>query len=233
MKMSDVPSFLGKLHIKPAPDAIIEINSWFNQDSRSNKINAGIGVLVGEDGTIWTPPAVKKAARNVSLLQDGGYVVPEGQGEWGGKINYLTPVAKIIFGKNADRLLSQKQLAAVGTVGGTHALSTFAQAVKQGRFTSADKPVVLLADYSYPNHDFIFSFQDIPILKYPHLTSEGLYNFSSHLDAVKKAPPGTILVFQGTPYNPAGLNANTPDQWRKLAAAAKSNSCRAFFDLAY
>lgn len=206
--------------LQPVPgDKILAVNTAYKADTRPHKLNAAVGIYYGPDGKEYIFPSVEEARKELGF----------------GPVNYLNasgePVfieetAKLLFGDEAA-CIREKRLATLGTIGGTNALVMMAKLLAK---IEPGTPV-LIGKPAWANHEPIFSDQKIPILNYSHLKGHE-YNFEAHLEAVREAPPRTLVLFQtGLTHNPVGTNPESAEQWQLLAEACRGK--RAFFDTPY
>lgn len=211
------------------PDPILGISRLVHRDPNPDRVDAGVGVFKTENGKTWVPAAARIAGLLVAVGPTE-YLSPSGKSEWLGDPLFLEETAKSVFGGYAPDLIENGKLVAVGTAGGTGALSSFADAL----YGRQPDTYVLLSHPTWGNHIKIFLDRDFNILKYSHLREDGVrdYNFEAHLQAIKTSPENTLVVFQtGRTHNPTGANPQTPEEWKKLAGAMEGR--KALFDTAY
>ncbi|MFH0936752.1 MAG: aminotransferase class I/II-fold pyridoxal phosphate-dependent enzyme [Candidatus Daviesbacteria bacterium] len=210
------------------PDSILGITERYLKDPRPFKIDAGVGVFRIEKDITYKPTAVRIAAVGVNInYWPGGYLSPQGEREWAGEEAFLEGVARIVFGSKARELLDDYKLAAVGTTGGTGALAVYAGALVQRN----PEDFVLISNPTWGPHTTIFPNRGLKTITYPH-TKDNFFNLDAHLEAIKKSPPDTKILFHtGRTHNPTGTNPSTDGEWRILAQSLEGR--RAIFDAAY
>lgn len=229
---AEAEPFLGRLENPPGPDPILILMTEYQNDTRADKINGGIGVINNDQGKLWTSNAILIASERTPILQ-GGYVVPEGPLEWGGKSAFLEGTIRLVFQDLADKLLAENRVAAIGTSGGTHAVAMFAETVKITQLGSGRPPRIIMGSPPYPNHPTIFQSRGLEIDYFPQLRNNGTYDVEANLRAMKDAPDGSVLLMHGGAHNPTGINPATVEQWRIIAAQAKGKLHRVLFDAPY
>lgn len=228
------------------PDPILKLQAEFERDPRPNKLNLGIGYYCTSDGHLFIPRAILEAASRVfpgmteeqvvNVIQGQNlppkdtifrYLAPTTDGEWLGDPRFIEGSTRLIFGPYAQDLLEKRRIAVSGTDGGTGANSLAAEALQRRHFDLT----VLLSGPTWPNHINIFQSLGFKIMTYPHLYNHA-YDLEAHLEAIKKSPPETVVLFHtGQAHNPTGDNPKTDEEWRLLAQAMEGR--RAFFDTAY
>lgn len=95
-----------------------------------------------------------------------------------------------------------------------------------------DEPVYFSSP-TWANHNQIFTNVGLPIKTYPYFSAEtkGL-DFSGMLDALQKAPEGSIVLLHACAHNPTGVDP-TQEQWKEIAKVIRSRAHFPFFDCAY
>ncbi len=219
-------SFTVPDHLRKLPDPILGISRLYEQDPRSGKIDAGIGVFKGEDGATFVPSAVKQAIAELGAVPTD-YLSPTGEEEYLGERAFLQETARIVFGSAAKKLLDERKLAAIGSPGGTGAVAIVLKTFKE---LSPDLPVVIGVP-TWPNHIQIAAKVNIQTIQYPHVENNQ-YNIDGHVSAIQSAPKDALVLFHtGKTHNPTGMNPTTPGDWRTLARAM--NGRLALFDTPY
>src|SRR3989344_3038505 len=208
------------------PDPILALDVRYQADTRREKMNAGVGVFYGEDGNIFMPQVVSDSISNLDF-RPKGYFGPTGEEMYLGNRDFIIGTANFVFGKFAKELLEERKLAAIGTPGGTGAVSIMAAAVRHMR---PGTPMVIGIP-TWSNHLGIAEDNELPVIKYNHM-KDNKYNIEANLDAIRKSPQDSVVVFHtGKTHNPTGVNPSTEKEWRKLAQATQGRI--AFFDTPY
>jgi aspartate aminotransferase len=210
------------------PDPILGISARYKKDPREEKIDAGVGVFRMVKDKRWLPFAIREAKNRVDPeANPQGYVSAEGESEWTGIADYLLGTAKVVFGPEAVNLLGKQQLSAVATSGGTGALAIYAEIMRERNPDDS----LLISKPTWGPHRAIFGKRKINILEYNHVI-DNEYDFESHLDAIKKSPENTRVLFHtGKTHNPSGVNPLEDVHWRTLARNMEGR--KAIFDTAY
>ncbi|MBI3379714.1 aminotransferase class I/II-fold pyridoxal phosphate-dependent enzyme [Candidatus Gottesmanbacteria bacterium] len=219
-------------------DKILHTKNLYDADPRKEKINAGIGVINDDKGDLWIPKAVRSARRRIvdkyiSGLLTHNYMVPSGKLEWGGNPDFIRGTANLVFGEYAHELLASNRIAATGTVGGSGAVSTFLEALKERVKSGKPVPAIIYGSKHYPNHEWMIDTRGFKSKTFAQIKKDGSYNLEETLKAVNEAKPGSVLFLQGGAHNPTGINPETEEQWRTIAKTAKKNKIDVFFDIPY
>ncbi|MDO4222446.1 MAG: aminotransferase class I/II-fold pyridoxal phosphate-dependent enzyme, partial [Acinetobacter sp.] len=134
-------------HIQAAPaDPILGLGEAFKADTRSTKINLGIGVYKDAQGQTPIVKAVKQAEQRLLDSENTkNYLTIDGVQAFNAQTQVL------LFGENAEVITSQRAKTAQ-SLGGTGALRIAAEFIK--RQTSAKR--VWISTPTWPNHNAIF-----------------------------------------------------------------------------
>jgi aromatic-amino-acid transaminase len=210
------------VELAPA-DPILGLNEAFNADTRTNKVNLGVGVYLGEDGKIPLLESVRLAeAARLQTPSARGYLPIDGIAA------YDQSVQKLLFGENAT-LISQGRLVTAQALGGTGALTLGADLLKR----LLPQATVYISDPSWENHRALFEAAGFTVASYPYYDAptHGL-NFAGMCAALQNAAPNSIVVLHACCHNPTGVDP-TPDQWKKIVALVTERRLVPFIDLAY
>nr|BET44553.1 MAG: aspartate transaminase [Candidatus Aschnera chinzeii] len=202
-------------------DPILGLTEIFNADTRTTKINLGIGVYVNEVGTTPILSSVKKAEK---------YLIKNENTK-----NYLNITGTIKFANVTEQLLfgdldnNNNYIQTVQTPGGTAALHI--SAILIAKFSNTK--TIWISNPSWPNHNTIFNTVGLQIKYYPY------YNFNDHkinfiemLNALENTIPGDIVLLHGCCHNPTGSDL-TKEQWNTLSVIVAEKQLIPLFDFAY
>src|SRR5699024_2784798 len=133
--------------VEMAPrDPILGLNEQFGADTRSNKVNLGVGVYYDDEGHLPLLKAVKAAEK--TLLENAK---PRGYLPIDGLANYNDAAQQLLLGTNS-KVREQKRAITVESIGGTGALKIGADFLKQIHANTT----VYISDPSWQNHRAIF-----------------------------------------------------------------------------
>lgn len=210
--------------IELAPrDPILGLNEAYQADTRTNKINLGVGVYYDEQGRIPLLKAVQQAETEfVAAGAPHSYLPIEGIG------SYDKAVQKLLFGADSP-LLAEKRVVTVQALGGTGALKLGADFIK----TYLQGHDVAISNPSWENHRALFSTAGFVVHDYSYYDSDthGL-NREGLLADLKALPKNTVVVLHGCCHNPTGVDL-TADDWQQVLAVVKEKQLIPFIDIAY
>jgi len=204
-------------------DPILGLNESFNADSRTTKVNLGVGVYFDDSGKIPLLNAVKVAEKaRLEAMPARGYQPIEGLGA------YNQAVQALLFGKESP-LLAEGRVVTAEALGGTGALKIGADYLKR-LFPDA---TVYISDPSWENHRALFESAGFPVDSYPYYdaATRGV-NFEGMKAKLNTLPSGSIIVLHACCHNPTGADLNEA-QWRETIDAIRARGLVAFIDMAY
>ncbi|MEN3110111.1 amino acid aminotransferase [Uliginosibacterium paludis] len=210
--------------VEMAPrDPILGLNEAFNADSRSTKVNLGVGVYFTDEGKIPLLGAVKAAEKaRLEAAPARGYQPIEGLAA------YNKAVAELLFGKDSA-LISEGKTITIEALGGTGALKVGADYLK--RLNPAAK--VYISDPSWENHRALFESAGFTVENYPYYdaATRGV-NFAGMKACLASLPAGSIIVLHACCHNPTGADM-TDAQWEEIVAVCQARGLVPFLDMAY
>lgn len=212
-------SIFGPIDLLP-DDPIFNLPILYGADTRSQKVNLGVGAYRDAMGKPVVFRSVRKAEQ--MLLEkklNKEYSPIEGNCEF---FNSLLP---FVF---ASSVKDYKTIFAMQTVGGTSALKIGADFLhRQGIST------ISLPDPGWPNHEVIFQLSDLKINFYPYCNKNTFeIDFSVLCQNIASMPKKSAILLQASCHNPTGIDPSQ-EQWRELSFLIKKNGLIPFFDLAY
>ncbi|EJM65371.1 amino acid aminotransferase [Pseudomonas sp. KB_15] len=210
--------------VEMAPrDPILGLNEAFNADTRTNKVNLGVGVYCNEEGRIPLLRAVVeaetiRAAQHVSR----GYLPIDGIAA------YDQAVQKLLFG-NDSPLIAAGRVITTQAVGGTGALKIGADFLKQ----LLPNAVVAISDPSWENHRALFETAGFPVQNYRYYDAATHdVNRTGMLEDLNALPNGSIIVLHACCHNPTGVDLS-PADWKNVLEVVKAKNHVPFLDMAY
>jgi len=204
-------------------DPILGLNEAFNADTRSNKVNLGVGVYCNEEGRIPLLRAVIEAeTQRAAQHASRGYLPIDGIAA------YDQAVQKLLFGAESP-LLAAGRVITTQAVGGTGALKIGADFLKQ---ISPDA-VVAISDPSWENHRALFETAGFPVQNYRYYDAATHdVNRSGMLEDLNALPSGSIIVLHACCHNPTGVDLSL-DDWKNVLEVVKAKGHVPFLDMAY
>lgn len=204
-------------------DPILGLNEAFNADSRSTKVNLGVGVYFNDEGKIPLLRAVREAeAQRQAAAAPRGYLPIEGIAA------YDQGVQKLLFGADSP-LLSSGRVVTAQALGGTGALRIGADFLKR----LVPQAQVLISDPSWENHRALFENAGFVVGTYPYYDAAShSVNFDGMLKALHQAPANTIIVLHACCHNPTGVDLDAA-QWKQIVEICSTRQLIPFLDMAY
>ncbi len=206
-------SFMSQFDVLPQadPDPILTLNAMAKAAGPA-AINATVGSILDDDGTLHLLPSVKRAmedlARHRVFSYDGNRGIPE----------YRDAVNRLLYGK-------QSNVASTGTVGGSEAIWVQLHLAKLLR----PEKQLIIPTPAWASHVPMAKNVGIPFETVPYLR-EGKPTIE-HIVAKLREGAGSVLL-QGGGHNPSGLDLSV-DQWEELGDELKKHDAATVFDVAY
>ena len=204
-------------------DPILGLNEAFNADTRSNKVNLGVGVYFTDEGKIPLLAAVRAAeAKLAAEAAPRGYLPIEGLAA------YDTAVQTLLFGQDSP-LITEGRVITAQALGGTGALKIGADFLK--RLVPGSQ--VAISDPSWENHRALFESAGFEVVTYPYYNAATqAVDFAAMIAALHELAPRSIVVLHACCHNPTGLDLDA-DQWKQVVAVAQQRELIPFLDIAY
>ena len=210
--------------VEMAPrDPILGLNEAFNADSRTTKVNLGVGVYFDDNGKIPLLNAVKAAEKTrLEAMPPRGYQPIDGL------VAYNQAVQTLLFGKESP-LLASGQVITAEALGGTGALKVGADYLKR----LLPEAAVYISDPSWENHRALFESAGFTVNSYPYYdaATRGV-NFAGMKATLNTLPAGSIIVLHACCHNPTGADLSEA-QWRETIDVVRARGLIPFIDMAY
>lgn len=204
-------------------DPILGLNEAFAADTRSTKVNLGVGVYFDENGKIPLLAAVKAAEKaRVDAALPRGYQPIEGPAA------YDNAVQTLLFGEGSE-LVAAGRVVTAEAIGGTGALKIGADFLK--RLNPAAK--VYISDPSWENHRALFESAGFEVDNYPYYdaATRGV-KFDQMKACLASLPAGSVVVLHACCHNPTGADLSD-EQWAQVVEACRERGLVPFLDMAY
>ncbi|KAF3988128.1 hypothetical protein FT663_03671 [Candidozyma haemuli var. vulneris] len=207
------------------PDPLFGLKARYVADSRSDKVDLGIGAYRDNNGKPWILPAVRKAERK--LIDSDGY-----NHEYlsiSGYEPFLEQSAKVILGDDSSAIkegavVSQQSLSGTGAL---HLAGAFLKQFYAGNHT------IYLSKPTWANHNQIFTSLGFKVDNYPYWDAKNKkLDIDGYLNTIKSAPKGSIFVLHACAHNPTGLDP-TAEQWTQILKTIAEYDHLPLFDSAY
>ena len=202
------------------PDAILKLMQAFREDTRSNKVDLGVGIYKDSHGATPVMQAVKSAESKLLKEQNTkAYVGPLGSPA------FNQQMINTVFGEAADT----SRLRSAQAPGGSGALRVIADLINSARPDAQ----IWVSDPTWPNHGPLLSASGAKLAMYPYYDmASSSVTFDAMLDALNKANPGDIVLLHGCCHNPTGADLSH-DQWKQLINLLGEKELMPFVDIAY
>ena len=204
-------------------DPILGLYETFNADTRSTKVNLGVGVYFTDEGKIPLLRAVQVAEKQIlENPKSRGYLPIEGIA------TYNSAVQTLIFGSDSVLIRDQRAVTFEG-LGGTGALKVGADFIKRLKPNTH----VAISDPSWENHRGLFEGAGFTVVNYPYydLQTRGV-NFTAMKEFLNQLPADTVVVLHACCHNPTGADM-TNDQWKEVVSICATKNLIPFLDMAY
>ncbi len=204
----------------PPADKIIELIGIYAADTRTEKLDLGIGVYKDEAGRTPIMRAVKAAEKRLWEEQETKSYL----GVTGDR-SFVEGMRDLIFAGTVPNA----RIGGAQTPGGTGAVRQLLELLKRAR----PDATVWYSDPTWPNHPAILKELGIPSRTYRYYdAASGAVAFEAMQEDLGAAKPGDVVILHGCCHNPTGANLSL-DQWQELTTRFNAEGLVPFVDLAY
>ncbi len=207
--------FFEEISLAPR-DPILGLNIAFKEETRPEKINAGVGTYKTDELKPHLFASVKKAEE--ALLRDEkskDYLPIDGDPD------YVRETNKLVFGTEAAVYGTQ-------TVGGTGALRICAEFLRKSGFTK-----LYVSNPTWDNHERIFTHAGFTTETFPYYNAETRsFDLEKTIQAINTMERGSVLLLQPACHNPTGCDPSVAE-WEKICQKVKEKELFILFDFAY
>lgn len=205
---------------KAPGDKILALMGEYAADTRSTKIDLGVGVYKDEKGVTPVMSSVRKAEERILSNETTKTYL----GIAGNK-GYGTAVLDLVLAPEFDR--SRVRIAQ--TPGGTGSLWVLMQLISRARPGAS----FYVSDPTWANHIPMAKNAGFDLQTYPYFDAETRgVKFDAMLATLDGLKAGDVVLLHGCCHNPTGANL-TPAQWDKVAESLARTGALPFIDLAY
>jgi len=215
-------SFFSNVELVPG-DPILGLTEAYNADSRTTKVNLGVGIYYDEQGRIPLLKAVQQVEQSLAAAaRPRGYLPIDGLPA------YTQATRELLFGKDSP-LLAAGRVATTQTVGGSGALRVGAELLRK----LLPHATLALSNPSWENHRAVFSAAGFEVVDYTYFdaATHGV-DFAGMLADLQQLQPGTTVLLHACCHNPTGADL-TVGQWKQVAQVLKERQLFPFIDMAY
>ncbi|WP_417534538.1 aromatic amino acid transaminase [Marinobacterium stanieri] len=204
-------------------DPILGLMKTFREDTRSNKVDLGVGVYRDEAGNTPIMAAVQQAQQRLLETETTkAYIGPAGAEGF----NQL--IGQLLLGGNHPAL-KDGRVNVVQTPGGCGALRMAAE------FLKLCKPdtTVWVSTPTWANHIPLLGGANLNIREYPYLDKATLsVEFDAMMACLEQAEAGDVVLLHGCCHNPSGADLGA-DQWAAITDLVERKGLLPFIDIAY
>ncbi|MFC3532291.1 aromatic amino acid transaminase [Vogesella facilis] len=206
-----------------AGDPILTLVETFNKDTRSPKVNLGIGLYYDEEGRIPLLPSVQKAeAQRVAVAGTRSYQPMEGAA------NYRAAVQALLWGAGHEAVAAGR-IATIQTIGGSGALKIGADLLKR-YFPQSE---VWVSSPTWDNHRAMFEGAGFVVHDYPYYdAASGGVKFDEMIACFKQLPAKSVVLLHPCCHNPTGVDLSN-EQWAQVIEVVQQCDLLPFLDIAY
>lgn len=204
-------------------DPILSLVEAYQNDSRKNKVNLGIGIYFDGQGQLPVLDSVRKAEIKHAAEPVGRPYLP-----MEGLSGYRQAVQGLLFGRDSE-VLQENRVVTLQTLGGSGALKVGADFL----YRWFPKSKVYLSDPTWDNHRSIFEGAGFEVGVYPYYDPETIgIKFEALLKCLLDLPERSIVLLHPCCHNPTGIDL-TRAQWDAVLEAVETRRLIPFMDMAY
>jgi len=206
-----------------ARDPILGLNEAYAADTRTGKVNLGVGVYYDDNGKLPLLASVRQAETQRNAASPAhGYLPIDGIA------SYNACVQTLLFGADSA-LISGQRVATVQALGGTGALKVGADLLR--RFLPDAQ--VWISDPSWENHKALFEGAGFTVNTYPYYdaNTQGVRG-EDMIASLNALPAQSIVVLHACCHNPTGVDLSS-QQWSRVVKACVDRQLMPFLDIAY
>merc|ERR1719401_2542994 len=127
--------------------------------------------------------------------------------------------------------MKEGRIAGMQTLSGTGALRVVAEFIVKCLPRAASE--IWVSDPTWPVHNAIFETAGMTVKSYPYWDAKTKsLNFEGMISALKKAPPGCMILLHACAHNPTGVDP-TEEQWNQIADVMQERGLIPLMDSAY
>lgn len=215
-------TFFADVELVPG-DPILGLSEAYNADPRATKVNLGVGIYYNETGRIPVLDAVREVEQRLAAeAKPRGYLPIDGMPD------YTKTTRELLFGAGSP-LLAQGRVATTQTIGGSGALRTGADLLRQ----VLPHATIAISNPSWENHRAVFGAVGFDVVDYTYFdaATHGV-DFAGMLADLRRLEAGTVVLLHACCHNPTGADL-TEAQWREVIAVLAERSLFPFIDMAY
>ena len=211
-----------QVELAPA-DPILGLTDEFKADTRTNKVNLGVGIYKNEAGLTPILESVKLAEQRLLKTEESkNYLGIEGVQA------YNSAVQALLFGDDHQVVKNKRALTAQAP-GGTGSLRVAAEFLVR----NTEAKTIWVSNPTWANHKNIFQSASLTIKEYRYYKAETHdKDFDAMVEDLSSAKSGDLVLLHGCCHNPTGIDL-TESQWHTVADICLKQELVPLFDFAY
>lgn len=211
-----------QVELAPA-DPILGLTDAFKADTRTEKVNLGVGIYKDESGSTPILKSVKLAEERILATEKSkSYLGIEGVEA------YNRVVQELLFGEGHDVVKNKRALTAQAP-GGTGSLRVAAEFLVR----NTESKTIWVSNPTWANHQNIFKSAALKIEQYRYYKAETHgKDFDAMIADLKTAKEGDLVLLHGCCHNPTGIDL-TQAEWHIIAELCLEQGLVPLFDFAY
>jgi aspartate/tyrosine/aromatic aminotransferase len=208
-------------NLNPMPeDKILGLVKLYRADTRSDKIDLGVGVYKDAGGRTPIMRAVKTAEKKLWDVED-----TKSYTSLIGDEGYRHMMANMVLADSVE----DNRIAALHTPGGTGAIRQILELIKM----TTPAATIWMSDPTWPNHVAMVNFLGMDGRNYRYIDMQTrAVDFDGMMADLAAVKAGDIVLVHGCCHNPTGANLNKT-QWAALADLIEAKGAIPFVDIAY
>lgn len=204
-------------------DPILGLTDAFKADTRTHKVNLGVGIYKDEAGQTPVLSSVKKAeAILLETEKSKNYLGIEGVQA------YNQVVQGLLFGVDSN-IITDKRAVTAQAPGGTGALRVASEFLVR----NTKSTTIWVSNPTWANHNNIFETAGLTVKEYRYYKAETHdMDFEAMLADLEQAQAGDVILLHGCCHNPTGIDLSLA-QWQQVAQVCLTKELLPLFDFAY
>lgn len=202
------------------PDPILKLIVEHKNDTRSNKIDLGVGVFRDASGKTPIMGVVKEAERYLlDTQQSKAYIGLAGDADFNFAMQNLI----------LDQSVTDDRFATIQTAGGSTSLRVAIELIRK----STKDLTVWVSEPTWNNHIPILDSVGVNVDIYPYYdVINNQLNFEGFIECLNNIPSGDVVLLHACCHNPTGMDP-TPEQWQEITEVIAKRKIIPLIDNAY